>query len=286
MISAKLEAVYVRPTITYELSLTLEYRLWVDGMDLDAKIDIQPGPTDLHTTFANIDLGSIIVDNQPLVPSEVPHDAVTAANAALNAISEVITGDVTATPDDTQYIYSSTSLHVARARTTRTPTKQVGRLQGKRDAAFCISFQGTLNFRYLSKEDLAAKKEEANVENLQISWSDIGEFFSNVANKIDSIIEITVDGINTTIDFLVDGIKKSFNLVLEFISEAAELAIFVFDSIKIGFQNLFDWLSFVFDWDDIQNTARAFQGMLVSSVDGFNVSQSSDRHASLPYRER
>ncbi|MEO3786022.1 hypothetical protein ABGB12_22055 [Actinocorallia sp. B10E7] len=112
------------------------------------------------------------------------------------------------------------------------------------------------------------------------SWvGDIGDFLSGVVNGFIRLGEITVtvvgDAVRATVKAAIDGIEYGFDAVIDTVEAAFDLAQMIFAGVKVGFQKLFEWLGFLFGWDDILRTKKAiaytirqFLGFAAGAVPG------------------
>jgi hypothetical protein len=128
-------------------------------MEPGGKVDIQPGPNDLHGSFANLGVGS----NPPLcsvkthkmdlvVLTTVPDEVVSTAQSALQQLSKVITGDSAREPSYRLHLTRSTSLYVAKTRIAGVRGSHLHRLKPFPGLLFSIRFLPQPEFVVLTKE--------------------------------------------------------------------------------------------------------------------------------------
>jgi len=94
----------------------------------------------------------------------------------------------------------------------------------------------------------------------------IQEFF--VTTIIDPITKL-VTKIRVAFEYLVDGITRVFDTVIEFFQQAFDIVEGIWNKIKVFFKELWEWLAFLFAWDDIQRTADAIEHTMNQSLDYF-----------------
>src|SRR5699024_9691707 len=63
------------------------------------------------------------------------------------------------------------------------------------------------------------------------------------------------------------GITRVFDTVIEFFQQAFDIVEGIWNKIKVFFQELWEWLAFLFAWDDIQRTADAIEHTMNQSLD-------------------
>jgi hypothetical protein len=108
---------------------------------------------------------------------------------------------------------------------------------------------------------------------------DIGDFIQGVAEGVvdivDTVITTVGDAIDAAITFVVDGVTYVFNTVVQFVEQAFDLVEAFFAQVKVFFEKVFEWLGFLFDWDDILRThavlsytAGQFLGFLPGAAGG------------------
>lgn len=210
------------------------YSVWVEGMDADATVDIQPSPNGFHDTMANVGtsdqtrLQNITLPDGSKLTSEADPEILNDATNALNSVADIMTGDAEATPDDQKYVSESTSRQVARARPPLGSTiRRLGTVRTfEKLTAFVIDFRGGLKHRTLDLEELAAVKADlrksakrrgsdgrhGNPDGFFDFIEDVGDVFSNVANEIYDVTvvvaETVSEGVKATIHFLEETLRN------------------------------------------------------------------------------
>ncbi|KIM93327.1 hypothetical protein OIDMADRAFT_35822 [Oidiodendron maius Zn] len=257
-------------------------RVWVAGMEEDAKVDIQPSPKDMHDTFSglgqpNQGLADIqLPDGTPLItdPSIRSNpDLLGHATTALQSISTVITGDATASTEDSQYIYHRSSLNVARAR--KGNARRLGKLQGRQNIAFLMDFRGGFTCKQLNEREVSEFHD--SVQRLT-GWGwidDIGDFFEDAAQSVYDVGQVVVNAIGDTVSavitFTFNGISYVWNCVLETASQIANIAVQVFNTIKVTFEQIVAWLGFLFSWGDFMQVAKKFEGFISNAGNAISI---------------
>jgi hypothetical protein len=85
----------------------------------------------------------------------------------------------------------------------------------------------------------------------------IYDFVVGVYNGIFEVVSLIYNAGVATFNFVWNGVKYVFSVVVEFFEQAFGLVESIFAAIKMSFERLFEWLGFVFNWDDILRTRTA-----------------------------
>jgi hypothetical protein len=100
---------------------------------------------------------------------------------------------------------------------------------------------------------------------------DIGDFIAGVAEGIievvDYVVSKVVDGVQAAFHFIVDGVTYLFETVIDTVEKAFDLAESVFAAVKVFFQDLYEWLAFLFNWNDILRTHEALAHIVNTGFD-------------------
>ncbi len=112
-----------------------------------------------------------------------------------------------------------------------------------------------LSLEEANNQILLMKQGSTNVQGI-FSWiTKIGDFFRGVVDKVIDVVKMVVttvvEGIKVAFDFIVDGVKYVFEQIVTFVEEAFDVVEIIFDKVKVAFKELFQWLGFIFNWDDI-----------------------------------
>jgi hypothetical protein len=246
---------------------TNDGRIWAEGMDEDARVDIQPGPEDLHNKLQSC----TPEDMQSIAGPGVDQTDLENAATAMQQLSAVITGPESIVANlRSDYIHRSSSPHVARLHRQSTPSQQLGRLPVGYDLAFHISFRDGLRCTMLGKDQAVQLVETIRAASpngfLGIDWGDV---WDNVTDSVYGVTDVIVHVINDAVKVVVQGISLieegfqwAWNGVVQLATEIADIASSVFSYIKATWDKIIAWLGFLFDWDDIKRTANAFQDMV------------------------
>jgi hypothetical protein len=138
-----------------------------------------------------------------------------------------------------------------------------------------LSFEGNdIVYRPLTLEEgerlLAEKRASLEAANDRLSWlGDIGDFVEGVVQGIVTVTDVIMttvkEGIQSAITFVVNGVTYLFQTIVALIEQVFDLVETLFAQVKVGFEKLFEWLGFLFNWDDILRTKEA----LVYSINQF-----------------
>ena len=90
---------------------------------------------------------------------------------------------------------------------------------------------------------------------------DLGDLVQGVIDDVVSVATITVDavkdGVRAVMDLVMQGVHYAYTVTVSLVEQAFDLVECVFAQVKIAFDRLFDWLGFVFDWQNILRTHDA-----------------------------
>lgn len=100
---------------------------------------------------------------------------------------------------------------------------------------------------------------------------DIGDFISGVAQGIIEVVDYVISkvtaGIQAAFHFIVDGVTYLFETLIDTVEKAFDLAESVFAAVKVFFQELYEWLAFLFNWNDILRTHDALAHIVNTGFD-------------------
>lgn len=126
----------------------------------------------------------------------------------------------------------------------------------------------TMVSRYLS--EMPAAQPEGFWDGIKDAW---GKFWNAVKEGVSFIIDGLKKIIVTTIidpitglvskvkvffEMLIDGIRQVIETVIEFVQQAFDFIEGIWNWLKVKLEQLYEWLAFFFNWDDISRTAEAF----------------------------
>lgn len=86
-------------------------------------------------------------------------------------------------------------------------------------------------------------------------WKKIKSVVKAVIQAVAKITEIIIQGISATVKYVVDGVTYVLEFIVDKINEAVHAVVTLFHQIGIGIKNLFKWLSFIFNPEDIMASA-------------------------------
>jgi hypothetical protein len=249
------------------LILTLFDRIWVEGMDEDARVDIQPAADNLHTTLKSCTGDDLVKIADPSMSSPEREQAAT----ALNQLSTLVTGSSTDIDQDVapalKYVHRKTSSQVARARRGHRTSGLLGILPTGHDFGFHISFAGGIKCTSMSSQQaldlINTLKSEHLGGFLGVDWGDLwNDVVSGVSEIVDVVCHVAEKAVKVTINLIIDGTKWLWDGIITLATEVANIASAVFSSIKATWDKIVAWIGFLFDWGDINHSAQAIQKML------------------------
>lgn len=231
-------------------------------MDDDARIDIQPGPQDVHTKLANVTTDQV----KEIAGPKVDDAHIQTAVQSLQEISTVITGPPELLSSiKSEYLHPKTSPHVARSSRQGHPSHHLGKLPVGYEHAFHISFKNGFSCTKLRRAQAEALMKELSSPFgfLGIDW---GDLWDDIKGGVSSVVDIVVSVGESAVNIVMSGIsalKDAANWVwkgvVDLATQAADIAGAVFEYIKSTWDLVVQWLGFLFNWGDIKLTAQHFQ---------------------------
>lgn len=112
--------------------------------------------------------------------------------------------------------------------------------------------------------------EHKDLPQMKLGWfgdvfecvaSDFYHFIKHVATKVTQFAVKTIKG---AWHFMVQLTTGVFHAVVKTVEDVAHAIQFVFNKIKIGFEDLIAWLGFLFDWDDILRTHSVLESLILN----------------------
>lgn len=98
----------------------------------------------------------------------------------------------------------------------------------------------------------------------------IGDIVKAAAKKVIDVVKLVVskvgDVVKAAVNFIMDGVKHFAECVISTVQEVFHTVETFFQEVKIAFKDLFQWLGFIFDWEDILRTKRAVSYLVDESV--------------------
>jgi hypothetical protein len=135
--------------------------------------------------------------------------------------------------------------------------------------AWSLAFEGNqASYKTLTAEEAEALIAELTANSRSTAdsdstswWSTIGDFLEAIVDGFVEFGSMIVNGVRATFHFVIDGVRYVFNAVVTFVQDAFDMieAILAraFASIEKFFERTFEWLGFVFNWNDILRTRTA-----------------------------
>lgn len=88
-----------------------------------------------------------------------------------------------------------------------------------------------------------------------------GDLFKWLESGIETIIEVVKDAASEMWYFVVKIAGKVYRAVLDSIEAVADAAVWLFDTIKTGIEDVIKYVEFLFEWDDIQRTKEVIHNL-------------------------
>lgn len=76
-----------------------------------------------------------------------------------------------------------------------------------------------------------------------------------------------VDKIRVVFNFVIEGVEQFVDATIEFFQQAFDIIEGVWNKLKVTFEQLYDWLKFLFAWDDIKRTAEVVKHTFNQSLE-------------------
>jgi hypothetical protein len=112
-------------------------------------------------------------------------------------------------------------------------------------------------------------------DTLGVDWSDIwNSFTSTVSHIVEVIVEAVVDQVNKVVTeikaqiiLMVNGARHFFDATIDLVEQAFDMVEGFFHRVGAAFETLFDWLGYLFNFDDIKRTAQVISHVFSTSLD-------------------
>lgn len=132
---------------------------------------------------------------------------------------------------------------------------------------------GRATFSELTLEEAAALRTAffADAPDGFFDFDWLGDIVDAVGNAVESAFDCVVSAVNdvvtATINCVINGITYAFDAAVDTIERAFEIAESIFNSVKVFFQQLFDFLAWLLSGarQDIWNTKVVFEGLINQS---------------------
>ena len=125
---------------------------------------------------------------------------------------------------------------------------------------------GTILYRELTSfeagKKIAASHALANaVGDSPTFFESIADFVRGLASGFIKIVELTITtlakGINAVFTFVIDGITRVYNAIVDTVKDVFGVIESILAAVKVAFEKAFEWLGYLFDWDDIKRSHLA-----------------------------
>lgn len=91
-------------------------------------------------------------------------------------------------------------------------------------------------------------------------FKSIGDFLRAIAKKVVEVVEVVVtvvkDTVKTVITYVQDKVKRLFTQIVKTAQQVWDVVESVFNEVKVFFSDVFQWIGFIFNWDDILRTKQ------------------------------
>ncbi|CAM1342527.1 hypothetical protein [Tenacibaculum aestuarii] len=94
----------------------------------------------------------------------------------------------------------------------------------------------------------------------------LGDFFHALWDTTKSAFDFVVEKVEEGVRFVIKIGEQVFNWIVKTLNEIGRFIQKIFDTIKVFFKDLFEFLAFLFDWDAILETKRAFKSFTNNAV--------------------
>ncbi|UZD23460.1 hypothetical protein PBT90_08675 [Algoriphagus halophytocola] len=96
----------------------------------------------------------------------------------------------------------------------------------------------------------------------------LGDFLHSIWDKAKEAFEFVMEKVANGVKFIIKIGEQVFNWIVKTIHEIGSFIEKVFEAIKVFFKDLFEFLAFLFDWDSILATKKAYKGFVNNSLEG------------------
>ncbi len=245
------------------------YNLTTAALPADTMVSIQPN-AQIQQTLLTVD-GQTLQSQLNITNATTAQNAASALNAAMSAapIAEL---RPEAAPSFLQRNRSLTGLHY---RPIGTPSRGLINAAAVKDALWRVELRkGQVAFRTLTPEEHAAlTAQEALLPsgNVFTDWlDDLGDLAEALAEDVVSAITYTVSAVGgvvtAVLTFVIDNISYYWSLTIDAIEQVFDIVKAIFSALAVAFDQLVQWLGFLFAWPDIFNTKDAFVTVLLQTL--------------------
>jgi hypothetical protein len=225
--------------------------------------------------LANVQIKTANGTTQPLVPGSVPSDA---KNAAAKSIVNLINVKNTLPADGSRKTTTSPAPHVTSTLAVAQP-QQVWGVSLKN--GFTLH-EGAAVAQHIGTPAISGTGATKTVSLLSVGQAieiGAGDFFNFLKNAWADVENFVVQEAEGFYHFIATIAGKVYSAILDSVSAVVGAVEFVFNQIKVFFEELIAWLGFLFDWDDIKithsvikNILKQFGKQLVTAIDSVETS--------------
>lgn len=116
----------------------------------------------------------------------------------------------------------------------------------------------------------------SNAQGVDIILADAGDLFRWLESGVDAVIEIIEDDFNDVCNFIAKIAGKVYSCVLDSVEKVVNAAVWVYNVVKTGIEDVIKFLEYLFEWDDIltthkvmKNTFIQFSQYSINSLDNY-----------------
>ena len=103
---------------------------------------------------------------------------------------------------------------------------------------------------------------------LDFSWGDVFDAItSGVASIVSAVADTIGKAVNAAVTLIIDGVTYVYNAVVAAAEQALDLIEEMFKTVVDGFEQVYRWLGFIFDWGDIQRSKNAIKYLMNQGID-------------------
>ncbi|PKY03502.1 hypothetical protein P168DRAFT_163712 [Aspergillus campestris IBT 28561] len=95
----------------------------------------------------------------------------------------------------------------------------------------------------------------------------VEDAFHYVVKKVQEVVHWVVQKADDAVHFICHVANKVFEFVVNTVEKAVHVATWVWNKIKIGWDELRDFVGFIFEWDDIIRTKDQVSALVTSGID-------------------
>ncbi|MFZ1007963.1 MAG: hypothetical protein WAN65_14075 [Candidatus Sulfotelmatobacter sp.] len=205
----------------------------------------------IQGTLSNV-TGQTLIDANLIAP-QYQEDADSVAQGVQQALGMVPTTQVTSL-----YVHAQSDFRAFAANGGRIDPVSV------RDRHWSYEVRsGRPQFRVLQPDETAAliaemktlpRLDASLLGSLNDAWGDV---VSAVKRGVATVVTWAVSGAKVTLRVVIQGVQYFYDTILNLIEEALDLAEQILSTVQILFAQLFEWLGYIFNWQNILRTQEA-----------------------------